>query len=479
MRTAFVVCFIILLTKLSYPQYSPQVAFPNLSFSYPVELTHAYDGTNRLFVVTQRGRIYVFPNNPGTTQTKIFLDISDRASQSGSETGLLGLAFHPNYENNRYFYVNYTTQQAPLRSRISRFQTSASNPDSAIANSELILIELAQPYSNHNGGCLGFGPDGYLYISFGDGGSGGDPQNNAQNRSVLLGKILRINVDSASGNNNYSIPPSNPFYNNSQGWRQEIFTWGMRNMWKFSFDLPTGRVWGADVGQGLYEEIDIIQSGKNYGWRIMEGFHCYNPPTGCDTSGLTMPLWEYDHSQGASITGGYVYRGPSVTSLTGKYIYADYISGRTWALTWDGINTPVNELLFQAGFLISTFGIDQNNELYLCSYSSAGQIYKITGSPIGIPPNEGGVPSGFFLRQNYPNPFNPVTVIGFTVPAAQEITLKIYNSLGREIQTLVNGYFTAGSHEVKWDASNYPSGIYIYKLTSGDYAVSKTMTLIK
>jgi glucose/arabinose dehydrogenase len=462
---------------LSIAQYSLDLAFPNLTFSNPVELVNSGDGTNRLFVLTQSGKIFVFPNTP-SANAKVFLDLTDSVSQSGGETGLLGLAFHPNYSNNGYFYVDYTTRQSPLRSKISRFSVSGSNPDSAVRSSEIVLITQVQPFSNHNGGHLAFGPDGYLYISLGDGGSGGDPFNNAQNKSVLLGKILRINIDSASGGNNYSIPPTNPFYNNTMGYRQEIYAYGLRNTWKYSFDIPSGRTWAADVGQDMWEEIDILQNGKNYGWKIMEGFNCYSPPTGCDTSGLTMPIWSYSHSEGMSITGGYVYRGSLVPGLTGKYIYADYVVGKIWALTYDGINPPQNELLLDSPYLISTFGVDENNELYICTYGSAGKIYKFHPVPIGVKGNS-ELPSGFSLQQNYPNPFNPVTKIKYSLPNASFVTLKIYDGLGREIKTLVSGYKAAGNYGVRWDASNYPSGIYYYRLTSGSVSIERKMALVK
>ncbi len=477
MNRTKIIFIVSVITASSFAQYGTQVAFPNMTFSLPVELVNAGDGTNRIFVVTQKGKIYVFPNSPTASNPKIFLDISDSASQGGGEMGLLGLAFHPSYSNNRYFYVDYTTQVSPLRSKISRFQTSASNPDSAVRNSELVLLTVIQPFTNHNGGRLAFGPDGYLYISLGDGGSGGDPNNNAQNRSVLLGKILRINIDSSSGGNNYSIPVTNPFYNNTQGWRQEIFAYGLRNPWKFSFDIPSGRIWAGDVGQNTWEEIDILQIGKNYGWRIMEGFACYNPPINCDTTGLTMPIWTYPRTEGVSVTGGYVYRGPTVPSLTGKYVYADFGSGRIWALTYNGINPAVNELVFDSPISISSFGVDQNNELYICEYSPSGKIYKLNGAPIGNGNN--GTPVSFKLKQNYPNPFNPVTAIKFSIDKNTFVTLKIFDQLGRELQTLVSEFKIAGSYEVNWDASDYPSGVYFYRLSDGTKTEAKTMALVK
>lgn len=363
-------------------QYVLKPAFPNLAaFSLPIELVHAFDGTDRLFVVQQRGLIFVFNNSSSVSTRKTFLNLSAKVSPTNSEGGLLGLAFHPNYESNRYFYVNYTFDSASvLRSRISRFTTSLSNPDSAVAGSELILFTLVQPFSNHNGGKVLFGPDGYLYLSFGDGGSGGDPQGNGQNRATFLGKILRINVDSASNGNVYAIPPTNPYYQNQLGYKEEIYCYGLRNTWKFSFDFPTNRLYGADVGQITYEEINIIENGKNYGWNKMEGFHCYGT---CDTTGkgFVRPIFEYNHDTGLSVTGGYVYRGNLMPDLYGKYIYGDYNRGKIWALTYDGVNPVTNSRLLDTTFFISSFGIDKNNELLVCSYAN-GIICKLSNTSL-------------------------------------------------------------------------------------------------
>lgn len=484
-----------LISTSSYSQFRLSDAFPNLTtpFIHITEMIPSNDGTNRIFVVTQSGVIYVFYNSPTVTTAKVFLNLSDSVTQSGGETGLLGLAFHPHYLNNQYFYIDYTTRQLPLRSKISRFITSPSNPDSAVRSSELVIMTVNQPYANHNGGKIAFGPNGYLYIGFGDGGSEGDPQNNAQNRQVLLGKLLRINIDSAGGGNNYSIPVTNPYYRNTQGYREEIWAYGLRNPWRFSFDTPNNRMWTADVGEDLYEEIDIILPGKNYGWRIMEGFHCFNPPEGCDTTGLTLPIREYSHSFGCSITGGYVYHGSSAPFLTGKYIYGDYCSGIIWALSYDGINLPVNELVAGAtNISISTFGLDQNNEEYVCSYTSTGgRIFKIVPDPACICNNLDHFPQTLSLKQNYPNPFKPATIIKFDIPQTNSfmreanlgqgllVHLIIYDILGREIQTLVNGELTPGSYEVPWYAGNYPSGIYFCRLSAGTQILERKMVLVK
>ncbi len=381
---------IMILSTIVNAQHSLEEAFPNLSFSSALYLTHSGDGTNRIFVVERAGRIKVFENSPSVTTTKTFLDITDRVS-SGGEKGLLGLAFHPNYEDSGYFYVNYTASN-PQRSIISRFQVSAANPDSADKNSEFELFNFSQPFSNHNGGWLDFRQsDGYLYIATGDGGSGGDPQNNGQKITTMLGKILRIDVDDQDPGLNYAIPPDNPFVDSTGNVVKEIYVWGMRNPWRCSFDPVTDFFWAADVGQNAWEEIDIIESGKNYGWRCYEGTHAHNL-SGCNYPEYIDPVWEYDHPTGFSITGGYVYRGQNVPELNGKYIYGDYVTKLIWALTYDGINPPTNELLLTAIGDITSFGIDQNNELYITSFN--GNIYRFTPTnTLNAPTNLDGAAS--------------------------------------------------------------------------------------
>ena len=246
-------------------------AFPNLNFDQPVDIQSPKDGTNRIFVLSQPGIVFVFDNDAKTKTKKVFLDIRNKVLYGG-EQGLLGLAFHPNFKSNGFFYLDYTIDN-PRRTVVSRFRVSAKDPNKADPGSEVILFEVEQPYSNHNGGQISFGPDGYLYVSLGDGGSGGDPKNNAQNLKSLLGKILRIDVDKKSNGKNYSIPDDNPFKGNKNGNKEEIFAFGLRNVWRFSFDKK-GNLWAADVGQNEWEELNIIEKGKNYGWRIMEGKHC-------------------------------------------------------------------------------------------------------------------------------------------------------------------------------------------------------------
>lgn len=369
-------------SSLSLAQIKVEVAFPNLSFVRPVDLQHPADGSNRLFVVEQRGVISVFENDPKVATKTIFLDIQDRVNDLGNEEGLLGLAFHPDYASKGQLYVNYTASN-PRRTVIARYTVSATNPNIADKNSELVILEIDQPFSNHNGGQIVFGPDGYLYIGMGDGGSAGDPFGNGQNLKTPLGAMLRIDVNTRVDDKNYGIPPDNPFAKNSNGFREEIYAYGLRNPWRFSFDPATNWLWAADVGQNNYEEIDIIQSGRNYGWNVTEGLHCFKPRLDCDSKGLELPIWEYDHSLGASITGGFVYRGKNVPELRGAYIYTDFVSGRLWALRYDGRNPADNRELLKTDLSIASFGIDPNHELYICAFD--GKIYRLKPTVFATP----------------------------------------------------------------------------------------------
>lgn len=356
-------------------KYKFTPAYPSLSFTRPVDFQSAGDGTNRIFVVEQRGVISVFKDDPAAQDKKVFLDIEGQVDDASNEEGLLGLAFHPDYQSNGYFYVNYTIDNPP-RTRISRFQVSPNDPDKAMKDSEVVLLEFEQPYGNHNGGQVSFGPDSYLYIAVGDGGSGGDPQENGQDPSTLLGTILRIDVDRQENGKKYAIPEDNPFAGNDKDYKEEIYAYGLRNPWRFSFDSETGQMWSGDVGQNAYEEIDIIENGGNYGWNITEGMHCFEPQNNCDSSETILPIWEYDHSQGdVSVTGGFVYRGPTLSELEGKYIFADYASGRVWALDFSDPSSPDNTEIADADFAISSFGTNADNELFLCGFD--GKIYKI------------------------------------------------------------------------------------------------------
>ncbi len=484
--TIYVSTFLLLSSGQALSQYQLQDAFPNLpSFSSPVEMAPANDGSDRIFIVDQGGHIYVFDDSSSVSTAKVFLDLSDVVSQSGGETGLLGLAFHPNYSNNGYFYVDFTSSESgQMQSIVSRFRVSAANPDSAIKSSRLDILTQDRSYDIHNGGHLAFGSDGYLYIAWGDGGPEGDPLGNGQNKTILLGKILRINVDSASSGNNYSIPRTNPFFGNTFGYREEIYAYGLRNPWKISFDRATGTLWAGDVGQDTWEEIDTIIAGGNYGWSTMEGFACYNPSSGCDSTGLIPPLWVYDHSGGnEAIMGGYVYRGSSIPGLIGKYIYGDYASGRIWALSAYGTDPPTNQLLIKSPYTISCIGQDQSGEVYVVSYLD-GRIYKLTGHSTRIAWSNPSQPQKTELAQNYPNPFNPTTTISYQLSSVSHVTLSVYDVLGREVKKLVDEDEIAGKHDVELDAPDLASGVYFYEIVmtgkdGKDFVSTKRMMVLK
>jgi glucose/arabinose dehydrogenase len=392
---------------------------------------------------------------------------------AGGERGLLGLAFHPNFQNNGFLYVNYTGGE-PLETRISRFSVRPADPGQADPASELVLLTYLQPFANHNGGKIAFGPDGFLYISSGDGGDGGDPQNNSQNRQNLLGKLLRINVDATAGERPYGIPPDNPFVGNTEGFREEIFAYGLRNVWKFSFDRANGQLWAADVGQSSREEINLITKGGNYGWRIMEGSICYNPPQNCETAGLVLPVYEYAHSAGIgrSITGGFVYRGNSLPALRGKYIYGDYISGNIWALGLREDGTAAdNVLLLNAGFLVSGFGEDQNQELLVLSHGTGRKIYRLADILTSVAEPEQ------VDWEIFPNPAQTtLTVRWGEMPARGPASLKIYNILGQQVPA---GPFRLlpGEKEANLDVAGWPKGLYAICLEAGGKRVWKKVLI--
>ena len=341
-----------------------------------LSVAHAGDGSGRLFIVLQTGQILIY--NGGRVLARPFLDISNLVSCCG-ERGLLGLAFHPAYASNGSFYVNYTDRRG--NTVVARYSVSRLSPNLANPLSATTLLTVDQPYANHNGGQLQFGPDGYLYIGLGDGGSAGDPQNNAQNLGTLLGKILRVDVD---GGSPYAIPPDNPFVG-VEGARPEIWAYGLRNPWRFSFDRLTGDIFIGDVGQDEWEEINFQPAssagGENYGWRLMEGGDCYDPPTGCNPEGLVLPILEYDHSQGCAVIGGFRYRGAQVPTLSGQYLYADYCSGLMWGAAQDDAGTWSTGVLLDAPFSVSSFGEGPDGELYVLSYGSSGTLYKISTAP--------------------------------------------------------------------------------------------------
>lgn len=343
-------------------------------FRFPLYLSSSGDGSGRIFVVTQPGQVWIIQD--GAVFKQPFLDLGDRVTSPGGngrygERGLLGLAFHPDYAHNGFFYVNYTDRDG--NTIVARYVVSQ-DPDLADPQSEQRMLLVEQPYPNHNGGMLAFGPDGDLYIALGDGGSAGDPEGNAQSLDTLLGKILRIDVDRAES---YAIPASNPFAQG--GGAPEIWVYGLRNPWRFSFDAATGDLYIGDVGQNQWEEVNFLPAGEgggvNFGWDYREGLHAYEgePPAGMP---LVDPIFEYSHAQGCSLTGGYVYRGSTLPEWQGVYLAGDYCTGLVWGLLRDNNGNWQSQLLFQTGFTIASFGQDQAGEIYVIDYAGGG-IFRL------------------------------------------------------------------------------------------------------
>ena len=375
---------------------SAAVAFPDLKWSgwsretdtgkvnqlRPILLTHAGDGSNRVFVPTQQGVIHVFPNDQAAKETTVFLDLQDRVkySDATNEEGFLGMAFSPKYKENGEFFVFYTTKKEPMTNVVSRFRVSKSDPNKADPGSEQEVIRFVKPYWNHDGGTICFGPDGFLYITHGDGGAGNDLYDNGQNKNSLLGKILRLDVNGMgepgglSQRRNYGIPKDNPFVGMKDA-RPEVWAYGLRNVWRMSFDRQTGQLWAADVGQNLYEEINLVRKGGNYGWNRREGLHPFGARGSGPRKEFIDPIWEYHHDVGKSITGGTVYRGSRLPELDGYYLYADYVSSRIWALRYDEKSGRVvaNRPVKDPNKPVYSFGEDEKGEVYFLTATDTGK----------------------------------------------------------------------------------------------------------
>lgn len=417
-------------------------------FSKPLNLQHAND--ERLFIAEQGGKIKIIQEN-GTVNPTPFLDISGQISDEG-ERGLLGLAFHPDYTNNGYFYINYTKPNGDTQ--ISRFSVDSENPDLADMNSELSILSYEQPFSNHNGGNLVFGADGYLYISSGDGGNTGDPGNRAQNIYLLLGKLLRIDVDNPAGGNNYGIPADNPFVGTPNA-REEIWAYGLRNPWRFSFDFTENNIWIADVGQASLEEINrasTTDGGLNYGWRCYEGSQPFNTENCPPQSELIFPFAEYTHNNGnCSITGGYVYRGNVYSDIVGLYFFADFCSGLIGTVDSSGSIAEYGN--FSGNW--ASFGEDINKELYVLDING-GSIYKIKGGQIAGT-DEFSLDNSLTML---PNPASEN--VHFLLKEDNFESIFFFDLGGR----LVHSEKSISEKEKNVSISNLKAGIYFVKITS-------------
>jgi glucose/arabinose dehydrogenase len=375
-----------------------EVAFPNLQWTgwksenergqptplRPLVLTHAGDGSHRVFLATQHGVIHVFPEDQTAGPTRVFLDISSKVKYDdrSNEEGFLGLAFHPDYKKNGEFYIFYSikTQPPKFTNVLCRYRVSKDDPNRADPDSEEELLRVEHPFWNHDGGTVLFGPDGYLYVALGDGGAANDPFGNGQNLNSLLAKVLRIDVNRKENGKPYGIPKDNPFVGRSDA-RPEIWCYGLRNVWRMAFDRQTGVLWASDVGQDLYEEIDLLVPGGNYGWNLREALHPFGAKGVGPRPDLIDPIWEYHHDVGKSLTGGTVYRGRRLPGLVGSYVYADYVSGAIWGLRYDAEKRRVvaNRPIRDRKLPIMSFGEDESGEVYLLTYAANGQgIYRFT-----------------------------------------------------------------------------------------------------
>jgi glucose/arabinose dehydrogenase len=356
------------------------VAFDEVvtGLSAPLAVVNAHDGSGRIFVAQQGGQIRIVREN--SLVAAPFVDLSDEIS-SGGERGLLGVAFHPRFPTDPRVFVDYTDPGGDTR--VASFTVDPAHPDAIDRSSERRILSVKQPYANHNGGALAFGPDGMLYISLGDGGSGGDPQGNGQSLTTLLAKILRIDVDHPPADRAYGIPADNPYADAASGRRPEIWLTGLRNPWRMSFDRATGDLWIGDVGQNAWEEVDVqragVPGGTNFGWNRMEGTHCYQPSSGCASPDLTLPVAEYGHDQGCTVIGGVVDRGTTQRALTGGYLFADYCSGRVWAIDPSTNDTRKPTVVAETDHSFAAFGEDEAGDVYAVDIG-AGSLLRVTGT---------------------------------------------------------------------------------------------------
>ncbi len=478
MNTWVLVISCLAMVRPSAAQFELVEAFPGLpSFAQSVGLQSADDGTPRLYVTGLNGLILSFNPEGGEAVIDTLLDLRRQISV-GNEAGLIGLAFHPNFAQNGHFYVHYVSTP-PLHSVIARYTVSAVEPTRADPASRLVLFDEAQPGPEHYGGQLAFGPDGYLYVGLGDGECCMDPNDYGQDLTVPFASILRLDVDRPAGFLNYGIPPDNPFVGNTEGFREEVYAYGLRNPWRFSFDAETGALWVGDVGEDAFEEINLIEAGGNYGWSMMEGTTCFAAYFPCEKPTIA-PVWMYEHGGGAAVTGGYVYRGAALPSLVGKYIYGDFVQGQVWALT-PGASTgeaPVNELLVASDLNISSFGEDAAGELYVVSFSN-GRFYRLRDATAsGVEQEQPGRHARLAL--NGPNPFDARTSLRFETARAGRVRLAVYDLLGREVAVLFDAVVPPmTTHEVTFDASALPAGLYLGRLEAGGAFFTKTLIRLR
>ncbi|MEM8601306.1 MAG: PQQ-dependent sugar dehydrogenase [Bacteroidota bacterium] len=455
--------------------------FFGVSFQSPLGLRDPGDGF--FYVPEYDGRIRVFEARDNVSESEIFLDISDRILGSTQRGEFYTLEFHPDYATNGYVYVTYLLggdTGADYVCYLSRFTRSSTNPRRLDPNSEQILIELPQPSFAHSINDLAFGPDGYLYVSVGDGGEFEDPDNNAQNPGNIFGTILRLDVDNPSGGQAYGIPADNPFVGNTNGWREEIYAYGFRNPWRLSFDRLTGELYSADVGEITWEEVNRIEAGGNYGWKRLEGAFCFplDGPQDCDRSDVVEPVLYYNHAEfGASITGGYVYRGSRVPELQGFYIFGDFAFFTAWAVDLSNPSNPNGLITIEGGVgNVSSLGQDRNGELYFSNFF--GGVTRLA-SASGVNAEESVVADESLFRVS-PNPMQQRGAFELRSDEAGTVTIRVYDSLGRLVATPFEGVVNPGTLYVPtFNTADLPAGIYIARLDLPARSVTQTFTVVR
>ncbi|MBD3368705.1 MAG: glucose dehydrogenase [Candidatus Eisenbacteria bacterium] len=454
-NTILVSAALLLASAAAFGQITSELVVDGLN--RPVQVA-APDGDERLFILEQRGVVLLLED--GSLLPQPFLDITaDVMDPSAySEQGLLGIAFHPDFATNRLFYVHYTDNAGDTV--IERYEAQSGNPDQADLSTAATVLTQTQPYGNHNGGTIDFGPDGYLYFGFGDGGGAGDPDGNAQDPTTLLGKFIRIDVDSLP----YSIPPSNPFVGDA-GVLDEIWATGLRNPYRWSFDSATGDLWIADVGQNAWEEIAVQAAsstgGENYGWDVTEGTHCYEPPSGCGADTFDLPVYEYGHQNGrCSITGGWVYRGVGVPELEGYYIFGDFCSNEIWAILFDGSSVTdtldLTDELNPDGRIdaLASIAAGGDGELYLVDRAGTtdGEVYRVTLDSSDIEPGDTEPRMG--MGRPFPNPFGTSTEFSISMTEGGVLDVTVLNAAGAVVKELVSRAGSPGARTVRWDGTD-------------------------
>lgn len=454
-----------------------QRVFPNLTFEFPIGLTYANDDTNYLYVPEYVGRIRVFENNPDVDTAYVFLDLRKEVNPGGESGEFYDGIFHPNYEENGYFFVYYFIP-SPRQLMLVRYTRSTSNPLIADPASRLVLLEIPTPGpQNHHGGKMAFGPDGYLYLPIGDGGSWADELGHGQDRSTLLGSLVRIDVDQTSQGMNYAIPADNPFVGNTDGWREEIWAYGFRNPYSSSFDLATGQFWVGDVGEISWEEINVVEVGGNYGWNVMEGSECFEDMP-CNPSDYSLPFYAYPHMEGSpsSVIGGTVYWGSAIPELRGHYIFGDFFN-KLWSLDFSDPDHPNVELLAEP-FNIVAIGQDKTGELYSPKFFNGEMTMLVPMKGSGSVSSPQSFPS--LVVTVRPNPFRTSTSVRIVAGKAGFYRIALYDILGREVRTVFEGELASDqSLSTPIDAAGLSAGTYVVVVDGEEDAQAVRLTRIQ